>query len=666
MLKSQLSKASFLMLVLGLISSAATNAQTVFSSRDSIQIMSDQLKSELELKTSQAQRPQRVQKYQRLLTWLNQIQSPDRIMNLTEAELEIHLGSLANVLHGVQNEEIFREKEMATQLKKIKNIVQGQILLPWIPHDLLNTPLTERQINQESFPLLDPQTRQILSGPKEMLGLSAKQMGDLDVLESHPQVYSERQLKEIKTLYGSAWKYLEQSLENLVSQKRGFPYKLNEARRVLLFDEIKTTATSAKIDAKDLYGQGWKVKWSEEIHSEPIANRLAVELGAKFADPVYANSNGRADLILFLEAPSLTAAESDKVVTVAQLKKALLSSVYEFDLTPYISSSGTITSKNAAEILGHLKLSPEKIEKLLGRQFVTFNESLVEFQGDSSIVQRIGPLSLDSHFSRQDRAKRGFALFSYWIQNKDAKDDNTRSALVGGSYREFFHDLGASLASIFSSAHPNQIESNFLDVSTIPGSIAIQHRVLYVPKSFKDATTADLRWMARRILNLSKAELEGAVEASQWPQFQAQVLLSRLISRRNQISTVFQMNQPMVLTHANNEKRNLRTRQDRRDVAIEFKMDVAFDGQIETATDHLESVMKASGAFIDSNGISSLASDTMSVQRNGISKIKSCEESVIIAALESSSRPSGLSRRVKRSADDRPLDVCHPGMRNQN
>jgi hypothetical protein len=48
---------------------------------------------------------------------------------------------------------------------------------------------------------------------------------------------------------------------------------------------------------------------------------------------------------------------------------------------------------------------------------------------------------------RSDRAKRGLAVFTYWIHNKDAKDDNNKGLVdaADATYVEYMHDMGASL-----------------------------------------------------------------------------------------------------------------------------------------------------------------------------------------------------------------------------
>lgn len=618
------------------------------------------IRSEIDLRRKEKISKKKMQKFSSTLEWI------DKQLQRQNSELEVCLlhSALKNILYGIQAEDVVETKDFGDTLKKLARIVIGEITLPFATPEERQIPVSVSFAKNESSGLVNTATGETYLSPESLAGLSIDQIAALDIPASHPMWYQQAALQTIKSKYGSAWKFLEQRIEKEASRALGKEYKLASARKVLLFDEIKSTATSAKVDAKDLFGQGWKVKWSEEIHSEPIANHLAVELGAKFADPVYANAQGKDELILVLQKKQAEPNRQAAITTVEELRKALLASTYEFDVSPYVISSGEITEDNVQNLFSHIELSESAREKLIGRNFVTFKESLVEYQSSPAVLTRIGAIPLSAAHSVQDRVKRGLSLFSYWIQNKDAKDDNSRSVIIGQEYLEFIHDLGASLAGISSSANANQVKDEFLTVMESENQIRLQHRVLYIPKSFKAASMADQLWMAQRIIALKPSEFQSILDSSQWPQFLKDTMASRLISRRNHMAKVYKIGSPIEIFPDRRIVRSLQTPEDRQSVVREFKMSGAFDGREDAAIKHLEQVMKASGVTISDAGQANWI-DTLATFKGGIGKVKSCGQSIIISALESSSRPTGLSRRVSRRSDDKPLKECFPGQTEQ-
>jgi hypothetical protein len=170
--------------------------------------------------------------------------------------------------------------------------------------------------------------------------------------------------------------------------------------------------------------------------------------------------------------------------------------------------------------------------------------------------------------------------------------------------------------------------------------------------------------MARRIAGLPRDVLLSAVAATAWPDFQQDVMASRLIARRNALVRAFdvgeEMGAPAVPTVV-----PLRTPEDRLAAVRRYGLAGATGGDEAEAVSRLEGFLWDSGIVIEQ----SLASFEDAVGRfhgrpeDGVLETASCKESVLVAWLERTMHPSGLSRRTERRKDDRPLEPCQPTRR---
>jgi hypothetical protein len=520
--------------------------------------------------------------------------------------------------------------------------------------------LTPAQAKLEAANLFDAKTGRTYSKPEELAGLSPEQVSRLDVRDDHPMWYTEDALRQRKARHPTAWSDLESRLEARVSASIGAPYELERARRILRFEDIRSSATSPKVDAKDLQGQGWKIKWGCEVQTEALANRLYVELGAKFADLVYANKGGPGDLVLVLDRadPASAASSCDTVVTLEDFRRCLLASKYEFDVSANVVGHGVVTE----EVLRQEPFSSATgdTRELIGRHFVAFNESLVEFQPPASDFVLLGAGPMSSGGASSDRAKRGLAVFTYWIHNKDAKDLNNKGVidLSSASYAEYMHDMGASLGNVVTTGNPNLLKVGDAFVHRRGDAVRFSSNMLFLPAAFEAATHADAVWMARKIVALPREAIVAAVAATQWPDFQQDVMLSRLIARRNAIARAFDLGAPMALDLAPKVVA-LRTPADRLEAVRRYRLAVATDGDESKAVALLEKFMDASGIAIR-DGHADFDDVVDGWTKDRVLATTSCKESVIVALLERTMHPAGLDRRIDRDKDDKPLKACLP------
>jgi hypothetical protein len=260
---------------------------------------------------------------------------------------------------------------------------------------------------------------------------------------------------------------------------------------------------------------------------------------------------------------------------------------------------------------------------------------------------------------------RGLAVFTYWIHNKDAKDANSHGIIdvSDASYVQYFHDMGASLGSLKFSGNPNFLKVGDVFVRRRGDHVKFRSNVLYLPKAFHDATFSDALWMARKIAGLTREEVLAAVAASRWPDFQQDVLASRLIARRNAIARAFDIDSPMPFEAAPTVV-SLRTPDDRRAAVARYDLAIAADGDAEKARARLEEFMSASGIVI-TEGIAEFEDrldewTTKSKYGQAVLETTPCKKSVMVAWLERTVHPAGLARRLYRRSDDHPLKACQP------
>ncbi len=542
--------------------------------------------------------------------------------------------------------------------------------LPYVAPGARGQPLSLEEARLEAVNLVDPRTGKIYTRAEQLVGLSSDQVSRLEVRDDNYLWYTEAELERLKTRHRTAWQALESQLEGRTSNAIGAPYVLDRARRILVFDGVKTTGTSPKIEVEDLHDQKWSVKWGEEVQAEVLGTRLYVELGGKFADLVYANTGAPDEFVLVLNETDEQDEDGtcSKVATFESFATCLRESKYKFDVSAHVVDHGVIGDDT-------LRREPftsmgREAAKLVGRQYVTFNESLVAFEPSGDEFLRLGGAPLSSGGALDDRVKRGLVVLTYWTHNKDAKDHNSHGVIdrESSAYLEYMHDLGASLGSLKISGNPNLLNVGDRFLEQREDSVRYGEKMLYLPRAFKQATFADATWMARKIAGLTRETILDCVARTNWPDFQQQIMASRMIARRNLVARVYGVGEPMsydvqpVIV-------SLRTPEERLEAVRRYHLSIVTSADESRAVALLEEFMRESGIDFDSGRAD--FEDQTSLWAEGASdgpesrvlETNECRKSVLVALLERTVHPSGLSRRVHRRTDDKPLPPCQPTKR---
>jgi hypothetical protein len=332
------------------------------------------------------------------------------------------------------------------------------------------------------------------------------------------------------------WNYVESKEEmlsrfdDLAKLKKIKPKK----ELVVLFKGLSYSGSAPKIRTLDTdYDNEWSLKWGDEVHSDVVGSRIFSALGYDTDHPYF---YGQDKLILVFE-------DGTSIQNVAQLTDSL-KRLYSFDLKPFVSKTGLVDS---AMIQKNKALIP-----YWGLEFACFVKCAVEARPDR--VKRLGSFC-PNHFNNPKRmALRASLLAHIWIGNWDTRKENTLlTTLHKGNYNyqisAVFSDLGTSMG-VQISLFPNDFKAglvNALDweVATRKKSrIHFNYALNEMLQPYKEATYADLYWMAEKIALFDEKMLRSIIKEAGWPKPIEELYFHKMASRRASILTAFNIPDP--------------------------------------------------------------------------------------------------------------------------
>jgi hypothetical protein len=530
-----------------------------------------------------------------------------------------------------------------------------------------NLRLDLKKASDEATNLMNNTTGQYYR-PEELKGMSIKEVAEQDISKDHALWNT----KEAMTRIGNPWKKLEDNIELETSQylakkekKLGddFKFELSKARNILFFRNLKESASSAKLKARGPYGLNWKIKFGVETQTEPVASRLYAFSGGKYVDLTYSMHISKTPLTLILDKKKeMEEGEKycDRIETAVKLVECFKKSKFKFALSPYIHKTGVVTKENAEKVLGLLPgdaLKKYRLKKIIGRNYVIFNEVSVEFQGKKKFLNREGPVPMESMGSQTDRVSRGLGLFNLFIGNIDVKALNSKAVLykdfnnagvVQTTIVETEHDLGATLGSVMFGGKLNgmAIGSKFLKVrgrdKKVSKKLLYRSPLLFRPTSWLDATHSDHLWMAKKIAALTTEKIEEAVAASMWPDFMQKTFVYRIIGRRNHIAKLYGIENLL------DGKAN---------PAPTIKVDLSSAEKIKANATRYNLSARKIKSIMDKHSLTTSDYKDTLISKG---KVVKCHKSILIGLLEDQ-YPTGLSRRVFRFFDGKELGHCTYG-----
>lgn len=178
-----------------------------------------------------------------------------------------------------------------------------------------------------------------------------------------------------------------------------------------------------------------------------------------------------------------------------------------------------------------------------GDHFITFTEGLFEYKPKS--VLRVGPWAVGENGIRGKRAARASLIFNMWVSNLDLKEAENNKLIIrkkGNDEFDFFHlqhDMGFAFGKRFREkpgAYPWQLVKK-----VSKRKIHMNFNNFQKNSGFDHVTFYDGKWMVRLIARLSRAQIQDAVALGGWPAEMDQLLVEKLIARRNQLVEAFEL-----------------------------------------------------------------------------------------------------------------------------
>ncbi len=307
---------------------------------------------------------------------------------------------------------------------------------------------------------------------------------------------------------------------------------------VVLFKSLSNGGSAPKINTLDLdLDSQWSLKWGDEVHTDVLGSRIFAALGFDVDHPYYYGKN---DLTLVFE-------DYASVNSPEELQKALYA-YYEVDITPFISNVGVVTSEMAKE--------NKKLLSFVGKEYMQFIKCSIEARPDR--VKRIGSFLPHDSINVDRKPLKGAVLAHHFIGNWDTREANTLMTTVhSGNYNyrisAVFSDLGTSFGVDLNSIPPDfkvglVNELPWEAVKRKKNKIVFTNRINGLLPFYKNATYADLLWMATKIAVIDEYNLRKMIKKAHWPSPISELYFHKIASRRASILEAFNLVDPNPIT----------------------------------------------------------------------------------------------------------------------
>ncbi len=284
----------------------------------------------------------------------------------------------------------------------------------------------------------------------------------------------------------------------------------------VFYKKIRKTQSKPKIEVtKVINGKKlkFKLKIGSEMHSGPTSEALFAAIGYS-TDPEKYVRNIKVNL--------------GNKVTIDEFKSDWNSYYNSYDVNLYIKEEGI----------------DEK-----GNSYIIFKEGVYEYK--SKKLFRAGPWAWGKNGVMDDRAARAILIFNMWVSNLDLKESENNKLVLkenkngGHDFYYLQHDMGFAFGKRFREkpgAYPWELVQK-----KGPHSIKMNYHNFQKNSGFKEVTYFDGKWMTRLIARLSRKQISDAVKLGGWPEGIEQLLIEKLIARRNQLVEAFDLEEEFSL-----------------------------------------------------------------------------------------------------------------------
>lgn len=175
--------------------------------------------------------------------------------------------------------------------------------------------------------------------------------------------------------------------------------------------------------------------------------------------------------------------------------------------------------------------------------FIVLREALLE--GRSENLVRVGAWSYTKNGHPETREVRALPVFMAWIANNDMKESGQNKTVLNKSApleKMFFvsGDLGWAFGNFLMPESISWFKWNVIK-NIREDSVSFNYLTWHYSDLFQHTTWDDARWMIRLIASLSRSQIQAAVRAGEWDPRLENVLVEKLIARRNQLVKTFEL-----------------------------------------------------------------------------------------------------------------------------
>jgi len=406
----------------------------------------------------------------------------------------------------------FSEKELHTRLRKVIEIDYAlktsgikllQHKLPEYTRELFRDHKIEKysDVDIEATNLYDPEKKRMIN--KDELNEMIKKNVDLSLYDPAP-----------KSPFWYDLDIKNKSIEKLFQDGKSPMYKGLDVwfpKKKARFKKVKKSQTKPKFHVTAKHkGEKikFKLKMAEETQSEVTASALSAALG-------FHHDISKHVTDFKVELP--------KKMSVEEVKTEWNSYYSKYDFDKYV----------------------KEIYQDDDRTVIVIKEGLLEIKPEDLI--RVGPWAYSYYDHRSLRELRGLYIFNAWIANNDIKEADNNKLVIRYDKKntdqyqlfQFQHDQGFS----FGKNGKEKIQEFQWDLvkKTSDKAVHIINNNLQTNSGFNHVTYYDSKWMVRKIANLSREQITEAVKLGGWPDEVAELLVEKLISRRNQLVSAFEL-----------------------------------------------------------------------------------------------------------------------------
>ncbi len=180
--------------------------------------------------------------------------------------------------------------------------------------------------------------------------------------------------------------------------------------------------------------------------------------------------------------------------------------------------------------------------------YLILREALLE--GRSAELIRVGAWSYTKSGHHETREVRALPVFMAWIANNDMKESGQNKVILNRNFpaeKMFFTsgDLGWAFGNFLFPESVGWFKWNVVkDVRE--DSVSFNYLTWHYTELFQHTTWDDARWMVRLIARLSREQIRSAVVAGQWNPKVENILIEKLVARRNQLVKTFELEKEFV------------------------------------------------------------------------------------------------------------------------